>query len=139
MKYSKYAAYALLALLNVFMYANIVYAQQDFRALVGRVNRQVILPLLGIAATIAILIFIWGLIKLIARAGDETARKEGKQTIIWGIVVFFIAASLFGIVTLLQRTFFPGGADGPFELEDIQNDDGGINPTNPGGGPTVPF
>lgn len=50
----------------------------------------------------ALIVFIWGLIKFIGTAGDETGRTEGKQRMLWGIIALFVIVSIWGIVTFLQ-------------------------------------
>lgn len=50
---------------------------------------------------IALLAFFWGLAKFIFSAGDETAKGEGKQIMIWGIVALFVIVSIWGIVRFI--------------------------------------
>jgi len=55
---------------------------------------------------IAVLVFFWGIAKFILFSNDETARTEGKQTMVWGIIVLFVMFSLFAIILTLRSTFF---------------------------------
>ncbi len=50
---------------------------------------------------IALVVFIWGVIEFIL--GGETAKKEGKGKMLWGIVGLFVIVSIWGIVKLLQN------------------------------------
>ena len=52
---------------------------------------------------VAVLFFIWGVVVFIAKAGDEKARTEGKQRMVWGLVALFIIVSVWGIVALLYE------------------------------------
>lgn len=58
--------------------------------------------LLGFITAIAFLVFAWSLIKYLTSAGDEKARGEAKQYMIWGVVILFVLVSVWGIVRLLQ-------------------------------------
>ena len=71
---------------------------------------QKIIPLL--MAT-AFLVFFWGVVKFISKAGDEKAVTEGKKLIIWGLLALFIMISLWGILRFL---FGELGLDGNFGL-----------------------
>ena len=60
--------------------------------------------LLPIMVGVAVIVFIWGLITFIAKAGDETARKEGKTRMIWGVIALFVMVSIWGIVSYIGTT-----------------------------------
>lgn len=64
-------------------------------------NRTVV-PLL---ITVALIMFLFGVVKFIANSGDEAGRKEGKQFILWGIIGLFVMISIFGILSVLVNTF----------------------------------
>lgn len=55
---------------------------------------------------LALLAFFWGLSKFILNAGNEEKRNQGKQTLIWGSIALFIIFSIWGILFMLQNTFF---------------------------------
>lgn len=57
---------------------------------------------------IALVVFIWGVIEFIL--GGETAKKEGKGKMLWGIVGLFVIVSIWGIVKLV-RTIAGVGED----------------------------
>ncbi|HEY4493775.1 MAG TPA: pilin [Candidatus Paceibacterota bacterium] len=66
--------------------------------------------LLPILTALALVVFIWGLVIFIGKAGDETARTEGKQRMIWGVIALFVIISIWGLVTFLQETTGTGGS-----------------------------
>lgn len=73
---------------------------KDFAGLIGKLIEPIraVLPLI---ASLALLAFVWGLVKFIARAGgDEKAITEGKKLMIWGLVALFIMISVWGILRL---------------------------------------
>lgn len=65
--------------------------------------------LIPIVAGLALLYFFWGLAKFILRAGDETAREEGKQIMMWGIIALFVMVSIWGIVEFIASDLGVGG------------------------------
>jgi len=54
----------------------------------------------------AVLAFFWGIIKFISSGGDETARKEARHFIVYGIVGLFVMVSVWSLVAILKNTFF---------------------------------
>ncbi len=92
----------------------IAYAQNyDFKYLVEHIILDHIFdPLVVLIVAIALVYFIWGVTKYIAHGGDETKRAEGQQMMINGIIALFVIVSVWGLVAVLQNTFFPGSAGG---------------------------
>lgn len=68
---------------------------------VNRVLRAIV-PML---ITVALIVFIWGLIKYLMKIGDEKERQAGVQLMLWGVIAIFVMSSVWGIVRLLQNTF----------------------------------
>jgi TRAP-type C4-dicarboxylate transport system permease small subunit len=60
--------------------------------------------LTGILAALALLVFIWGLVKYIWAAGSDE-KASGKNIMVGGVVALFVLFSVFGIVRFLQRSF----------------------------------
>ena len=67
--------------------------------------QKIVNVLVPIVFTIALLVFFWGLAKFILSAGDEEARKGGRQVMIWGIIAIAVMASVWGLVGWLQTIF----------------------------------
>src|SRR3989344_9617250 len=61
-----------------------------------------VVPLL---ITLAIVVFIYGVIRYIANANDSAKREEGRNFMIWGIIGIFVIVSIWGLVKLLAGTF----------------------------------
>lgn len=57
------------------------------------------------------LYFIWGVVKYVSAAGDETKLKAGKQHMIWGIIGMAVMAGAWGIVNLVVN-YLVGGSGG---------------------------
>jgi hypothetical protein len=72
----------------------------DTIVVVNRILGAVV-PLL---ITVALIVFIWGLILYLTKIGTEDKQK-GIQIMLWGIVALFVMSSVWGLVALLQNTF----------------------------------
>lgn len=54
---------------------------------------------------LTLIVFGWGIVKLIAAAGSPEKLKEAKGIIWWGIIGMFILASIIGIIVFVQEYF----------------------------------
>ena len=58
---------------------------------------------LPVLAALALLVFLWGLVKFIFRVGgDEKAVNEGKSLMKWGLIALFLLVSFWSIITFFQ-------------------------------------
>lgn len=61
---------------------------------------------------LAVMLFVWGVVKFIANANDTTEHEAGKKFIVWGIISFVALTSLWGVVSLVLSdtlNITPGG------------------------------
>ena len=58
---------------------------------------------IGLFITLAIVVFFWGLIMYLAKAGEEKAK--GLSIMFYGVLAIFVMVSIWGIIRLLQSTF----------------------------------
>jgi hypothetical protein len=59
--------------------------------------------LIPIVFALILLAFFWGLAKFVFGASE--AKESGKSLMLWSVIALFIAASIWGIVNLLQGLF----------------------------------
>lgn len=52
--------------------------------------------------SVALLVFLWGIVQFITQAGDEKNRSAGRQKIAWGIVGLALIIAVWGVVNLLS-------------------------------------
>ena len=57
---------------------------------------------------VALVVFLSGVVKYVASGDNEESRQAGRQVMIYGIIVFFVMISTWGIVGLIYHSFFPG-------------------------------
>lgn len=72
---------------------------------------DVFLELIGLLIPVvfglAVLVFMWGLMKAwILNGGSETEVQKGKQIALWGVIAFTVMVGIWGILAILQATFF---------------------------------
>lgn len=84
----------------------IVFAQGGYNTIDTFLNalKRWIPTVTGIIFGLAIIGFLWGLMKFIFAAGSEDARESGKNIMVWGLVAIFVMASVWGIVRLARDT-----------------------------------
>ncbi len=54
---------------------------------------------------LAVLYFLYGVIKYVMAAGDEEKQGAAKSIILWGIVCIFVMVSVWGLVNFLVGSF----------------------------------
>jgi len=60
---------------------------------------------------LAVIMFIWGVIKFfIINADEEAKREQGKQFMIWGIIALAVMVCVWGLVGILSNTFGINGS-----------------------------
>jgi hypothetical protein len=59
--------------------------------------------LMGLFITLAIVVFFWGLISYLFKAGED--KSEGLKIMFYGVITIFVMVSIWGIIRLLQNTF----------------------------------
>jgi uncharacterized membrane protein YidH (DUF202 family) len=65
------------------------------------INRSVI-PLIF---TLAMLMFIWGVVQYVINDDEEAKKAKGKQFMIWGIIALAVMVSVWGLVNIVGSTF----------------------------------
>jgi Type IV secretion system pilin len=82
-------------------------AATSFDALVTQLLNYIKL-LVPFIIALAMLVFLWGIFKLVFAGGNELDVKEGTKFMTWGIVSLFVMVSVWGLVAILTKTFFDG-------------------------------
>lgn len=62
--------------------------------------------LIVLVAALALLVFMFGLMKFIFKVGgDEKAIEQGKNLMKWGLIALFVMMSVWGIIRFFQSEF----------------------------------
>ncbi len=65
---------------------------------------DIVAYLIPVVFALILLAFFWGLAKFIF-GGAEDAKTKGKNIMLWSVIALFLAASVWGIVNILQTLF----------------------------------
>lgn len=66
--------------------------------------RNIINQLIPVIIGLAILFFIYALLKYVTAGGDEEKAKEARGLIIWGVIIIFVMTAVWGLVGFVQNT-----------------------------------
>lgn len=83
----------------------------NFQQLISCVTSTILNPLVGLLIGVALVVFLWGIVKYISSGADSTKRKEGAALVFYGVIGLFVMISVWGLVSFLTNTFF--GTSGP--------------------------
>jgi len=79
-------------------------AEASIETLMKSINRVIINPLIILLFALAMVYFIYGLVRYLLSSENEEIRKTSKQHMLWGIIGMFIMVSVFGIMNILLTT-----------------------------------
>ncbi len=65
---------------------------------------NIVYPVLGLLFGVAVVVFVYGVLQMIIKGGDEDARSKGKMMILYGVLGLFIMVSAWGIIYLISNT-----------------------------------
>ncbi len=82
----------------------------NINTLLNRINEFILNPIIILMFVIALIIFFWGLVEFISKAGSEDGRSTGRRNMMWGIIGMLIMVGVYGIIRLILSTF---GLDAP--------------------------
>lgn len=54
--------------------------------------------------TLAVVSFIWGVVKMVTNSSNEEAQTDGKKFILTGIIGLFVILSMYALVNIIRRT-----------------------------------
>lgn len=101
------------ALTILLLFSPSIAFAETLKDLIGRVL-SLVNPVIALLSGLALIFFLWGLVKFVFNSGNEQSRQEGKQVMLWGIIAIFIMVSVWGIVQVLQVTIFGSIPPPPF-------------------------
>lgn len=69
-----------------------------------KIKTQILNPFVSLLLGLAVVYFLYGVVRFIVDYGNEATRAEGKKHMIWGIVGLAIMISVYGIINLISNT-----------------------------------
>jgi uncharacterized membrane protein YidH (DUF202 family) len=79
-------------------------AEASIQTLVKSINRVIINPLIIFIFALAVLYFVYGLVKYLLSPDNEQVKKDSRQHMLWGVIGMFIMIATFGIMNLILNT-----------------------------------
>jgi len=95
-------------ILGLTLVPSVSFAASDLNTLLVEDFMNILDPLIVVLIGVAVVLFLYGIIKYVSSGDDEAKRKEAKNYIVYGIVVLFVMVSVWGLVNLLAGTFSGG-------------------------------
>lgn len=100
--------------ISLYLFPSITFAfPGDLRGFVGLIMDilKIVFPIL---ASLAVLVFFWGVAKFVLSAGDSKETKNGKDFMAYGIIALFVLVSFMGILQFMSDQFEFGKIKQPF-------------------------
>lgn len=92
-----------------YIFIPIAHAEVDgFSSLLGRINENLINPLIMVLFALAFVQFVYGLFNFFGNRDNSEALEKGKSHLLWGIVGMAIMVSVFGIMAFMTSTIGVG-------------------------------
>lgn len=87
------------------LFPNIAYADTPkLDAFLTKVNAQIVNPLISFVFALAVVYFLYGVLKFLMNMDNEGARDEGKKHMLWGIIGITIMIGVWGILSVITNT-----------------------------------
>lgn len=67
---------------------------------------ELVNPIIALLTGLAVVFFVWNVLRFIMSAGDEKGRGVAKNGIIYGVIGLFVLFSFWGLVELLRASVF---------------------------------
>lgn len=80
----------------------------DLTSIINFFTCVIINSVVPMLVALAVIGFIYGIIKYFLNPDNEEKRKDGKSFMLWGIVTLFVMVSIWGLVGILSNTFLDG-------------------------------
>ncbi len=81
---------------------------KDFKGLI-KFFVDLIKDLIPLVIALTVLVFLWGIFKLVLAGDSEDKRNEAKTIMFYGIVSLFVMVSVWGLVRILTVSIFGSG------------------------------
>lgn len=79
-------------------------AYADFNSFLRNVDDTIINPLILLLFALAIMYFLYGVLKFIMNQENEEAKTDGRQHMIWGVIGIVIMMGVWTILGLILNT-----------------------------------
>lgn len=95
------------------------FNSDNFANLLRSITNFILTPVVSFLVSIALVVFLWGVLKYMGKTGDEAEREKARQLIIWGIIGIFVMVSVWGLVKVLMGSFDWNTANPPTPINTL--------------------
>ena len=88
----------------------------DISQFIKRVDQFILNPLIILFFTVALLVFMWGLVEFLLHPDEGADREKGKRNILYGILGMLVMVAAFGIIRIILDTFGLPATYGPISF-----------------------
>lgn len=74
---------------------------------------QYINTAITIVVSLAVVGFLYGVVKILFSSDNQVAKKEGRDFMMYGVFILFVMTSMWGFVNLLSGAIVPNTGSGP--------------------------
>ncbi|NTV22326.1 MAG: hypothetical protein HGB03_02045 [Candidatus Yonathbacteria bacterium] len=71
---------------------------------IDNIVEHIVNPIIGVVFALGFALFLWGVAAYIFQSGDENARENGRNHMLWGLAGMFIMVTVGGIIKFIQAT-----------------------------------
>jgi len=79
--------------------------------IIEKIQSEILDPIIILLFGVAVVYFLYGLLKFIQNSDNEDAQKEGKQHMLWGVIGIFFMIAVYGILNFAANVV---GAPRPY-------------------------
>ncbi len=79
-------------------------ADADTCSILSRLIAYIVNPILILLASLAVLVFVWGIVQYLWKLRGGESTSDGKQHMLWGLVGLFIIVSTVKILSIISET-----------------------------------
>lgn len=73
--------------------------------IVDKINQIIINPIIILLFGLALLLFLWGVLRFITGMESDEARTTGRRHMIWGVIGMIIMFGVWAIIGVIRGTF----------------------------------
>lgn len=85
-------------------FSTIISKNPTLSNLLVKVTDNIIAPILAVIFVLAFVYFVYGMYGMISSPDDSEGRKNGRNSIMWGVIGMVIMLSAYGIIRLIAGT-----------------------------------
>ncbi|MFW0870883.1 MAG: hypothetical protein ACKKL4_00245 [Patescibacteria group bacterium] len=95
---------AFLFFLPAVVFADAITIDQGVIQLINNFINAIINPMIVLLIAAALLLFLWGLLRLMIDLSNGGKGEEGKRHMLWGLVGLIVMISVWGIINLIANS-----------------------------------